>query len=63
MGLPEAVIEGAKTAAELATITKCDEKLIGMRLLECNYPNTQANNYSPYPTTAMLLRHVFRGGG
>lgn len=30
MGLVEAVAAGMKTSAELASITKCDERLIGM---------------------------------
>jgi hypothetical protein len=59
MGLVKAVAEGTKTASELASITECDEKLIGTRLApDIEAPSAQTNESSSYLEATLLPRNL-----
>lgn len=63
MGLIKAVAEGTKTAADLASITKCDERLIGMTLPpDSKARSAQAKNLSSYLETTLLPGNLLGGG-
>lgn len=59
MGLVKALVEGTKTAAELASITKCNERLIGMSSSR-NTTDLKArtDGLSSYPEAALLLGNI-----
>ena len=59
MGLVEAIAVGTKTSAELANITKCDERLIGM-VCSVNCPDALANQFSSYPEASLRDGSILR---